>query len=398
MTTSYTPSQPGTWLLIATPQSVLYVEASAAMYVGDLWAALVAENPVQSVLDILMRGGLTSTPSFSLSHSGADGVHSLVRGEVTVEAWTSRGVDAFDGTGVSTWRESSIAGLEKLVVGNGGELPIIAGVVWASGFTFSPGAAVRVEAPARVEPLQRVEPVETPIITAPPVSDLPAEHTMIEHTMIEPAEPAQPVEPEQVEPVETPAAAAVDYSHLFEETVHRSIQEAAIRPEEPDDDGHGAATPAATPVAEEVLGDHDGETVMSADVAALRARRKQQAAAAAASTPAVRPIYLELPGNQREQLTQPIIIGRNPSVSQVSGAELPRLVAIPGNQDISRSHARFAVEGDTVVVTDLHSRNGTTITLPGKSPQLLRKGEPTAVLPGTVIDLGGALSLVVREG
>ena len=133
---------------------------------------------------------------------------------------------------------------------------------------------------------------------------------------------------------------------------------------------------------------------MSADIAALRARKR---AAPPVAAPAARSVYLELPNAQREPLTQPVIIGRNPSVSQVSGTELPRLVSIPGSQDISRSHARFALEGDTVVVTDLHSRNGTTIALPGKPPQLLRKGEPTAVLPGTVVDLGGVISLTVRE-
>ena len=42
------------------------------------------------------------------------------------------------------------------------------------------------------------------------------------------------------------------------------------------------------------------------------------------------------------------------------------------DQDISRTHARVALEGGTVVVTDLHSRNGTLVALPGKEPQKLR--------------------------
>ncbi len=65
---------------------------------------------------------------------------------------------------------------------------------------------------------------------------------------------------------------------------------------------------------------------------------------------------------------------------------------------ISRNHAQFTVEGGTVVVTDLHSRNGTHIVLPGKSPQKLRQGEPTAVIVGTVIDLGGGVTFTVSEG
>jgi hypothetical protein len=58
---------------------------------------------------------------------------------------------------------------------------------------------------------------------------------------------------------------------------------------------------------------------------------------------------------------------------------------------------QFAIEGDTVVVTDLHSRNGTMIVLPGKSPQKLRAGEPTSVIPGTVVDLGSGVTLTVRQ-
>jgi pSer/pThr/pTyr-binding forkhead associated (FHA) protein len=81
----------------------------------------------------------------------------------------------------------------------------------------------------------------------------------------------------------------------------------------------------------------------------------------------------------------------------VSSGALPRLVTIPGDKDISRNHAQFAVEGGTVVVTDLHSRNGTQVIMPGKPPQQLRQGEPTAVIVGTVVDLGGGVTLTVRE-
>jgi hypothetical protein len=84
-------------------------------------------------------------------------------------------------------------------------------------------------------------------------------------------------------------------------------------------------------------------------------------------------------------------------VSKVSGGSVPKLIAIPGDQDISRNHVQFAVEGDTVVVTDLHSRNGTSVVLPGKAPQLLRQGEPTSVLVGTIVDLGGGVTITVKE-
>jgi hypothetical protein len=109
-------------------------------------------------------------------------------------------------------------------------------------------------------------------------------------------------------------------------------------------------------------------------------------------------VTLVLSSGAREPLTQPILVGRSPSVSQVPGGKMPRLVTIGGtDQDISRTHARFALEGGTVVVTDLHSRNGTSIAMPGKDPQKLRAGEPTSVIVGTVVDLGGGVTFTVLQ-
>ena len=405
MTTSYTPAPPATWLLLVTGDAVLYTEAAAATAVDELWSALAGPAPVQATLDILTRNGLGSAPSFALGQIVAGNLHALVRGPLVLTAMAASGAQAIDGTGVSTWRETTVDGVTALGVGEGsGQLPIGSGVVWAAGFSFQPAGAPVAAAPAPtaqpvaqvVEPVEIVapepaveppapviEPVEIPTPPPAPEPDLPSEHTMVERE--DEPEPVVVPEPPQITP---PPAEDSSYSHLFEETVHRSIEEAAIREEEPEEED--AAGPA------HLLGDHDGETVMSADISELRKRRRAEATPAAA--PEARAIYLELPNNQRESLEQPVIIGRSPSVSQVSGTELPRLVSIPGSQDISRNHARFAVEGGTVVVTDLHSRNGTSVALPGKPPQLLRKGEPTAVLPGTVVDLGGGVSLTVREG
>ena len=159
--------------------------------------------------------------------------------------------------------------------------------------------------------------------------------------------------------------------------------------------------PALVPAAEEPLdGDHDGHTVMTSDIAKLRAgRRAPKAASAEAPKAATSTLVLAISTTgAREPLTQPILVGRAPSVSKVSGDQIPRLLRVGTvDQDISRNHARIALEGDTVVVTDLHSRNGTLIVLPGKEPQKLRAGEPTSVIVGTVVDLGGGVTLTVDE-
>ena len=353
MTIGYTAAQPGSWRLLTTGDTVLYTDGTASAAVDELWLALGSATPVQSALGVLTRSGLADAPSFALAHIVEGSLHALVRGPLALAVTTAAGSESVNGTGVSTWNETTVAGVTALQLGDStGHLPMGSGVVWASGFTLQTQAAAI------------TTPVSAPPVVAPPApqNDLPAEHTMVEHTLVD----------EVPEPLGEHDGETVMIADLAEMRARRA--EAA--PEE--------------------SGEHDGETVMSADIAALRARNRP-VAEAPAPPPAPHTIYLELPSDQREPLTQPVIIGRSPSVSQVSGAELPRLVSIPGNQDISRSHARFALEGDTVVVTDLHSRNGTTIALPGKPPLLLRKGEPTAVLPGTVVNLGGVVSLTVRQ-
>ncbi|MDF2574554.1 MAG: hypothetical protein K0S05_1466, partial [Agromyces sp.] len=105
---------------------------------------------------------------------------------------------------------------------------------------------------------------------------------------------------------------------------------------------------------------------------------------------------LRMPDGALEAIGHEVVLGRAPSVSQVSGVRLPRLLTIgAGDPDISRNHVRITVEGDTVVVTDLHSRNGTHVVAPGKPPVKLRAGEPTPVLAGTVVDLGGGWTVQV---
>ncbi|QAV69893.1 FHA domain-containing protein [Salinibacterium sp. UTAS2018] len=167
-----------------------------------------------------------------------------------------------------------------------------------------------------------------------------------------------------------------------------------------DDDGADApiASPEPIPL-DDSEGDHDGLTIMTSDLLSHRAASSgARVVGAAAPLVESQPVlYLDVSTGSRELLTQPILVGRSPSVSKVSSGALPRLVTIPGDKDISRNHVQVAVEGGTVVVTDLHSRNGTLVVLPGRQPQRLRAGEPTAVIVGTVIDLGGDVTLVVGE-
>ncbi|MBA8846561.1 FHA domain-containing protein [Microcella alkalica] len=150
-----------------------------------------------------------------------------------------------------------------------------------------------------------------------------------------------------------------------------------------------------TPAEAALIGDHDGLTVVSRDIAGF-AERERVIPPVASTEPAPPSYVVEVDSGRIEPLSGVIVVGRAPTASKVSSGAVPRLIVIPDNPDMSRTHVRVALEGDTVVVTDLNSRNGTTVRMPGAAPQLLRAGEATPVLDGTVIDLGGT-TLAVRS-
>jgi hypothetical protein len=175
------------------------------------------------------------------------------------------------------------------------------------------------------------------------------------------------------------------YDFLFGDTIYRTQAGASIRIPNPDP---------------ERPGDHDGQTMLADDLG-LAGRPPSRPEHPAPSPPAAPALQLERADGSRESLAQPVLIGRSPAASGSAGSgqpsAVPRLITVLDDPDISRTHLRVAVEGDVVVVTDLGSKNGTLITLPGAAPRKLRASEPTVVLPGTLIDLGGGTVFTVRE-
>jgi hypothetical protein len=174
-----------------------------------------------------------------------------------------------------------------------------------------------------------------------------------------------------------------------------------------------APPPPGLDAAAAAIGEHDGGTVLVGDlparpaedrtvvvdeIAQLRARRSGglNAPAAPVPPPSAPRLSVLLPDGSREPLDTVLLVGRAPSAP--ADGSPSRLLRLEGDGDISRNHARVALEGDTVVVTDLGSRNGTIVRIPGRPAQKLRDGEPTPVLVGTVIDFGGGVELSIREG
>jgi hypothetical protein len=112
---------------------------------------------------------------------------------------------------------------------------------------------------------------------------------------------------------------------------------------------------------------------------------------------APRPILgiLRLSTGDTITLDRDVILGRSPDAPADDGSDRPHVVRLHSpNQDISRNHLQVRLDGWHVLVTDLHSTNGTEITLPGQAPQALREGEAVPIVPGTVVNLAEEVSFV----
>jgi hypothetical protein len=106
-------------------------------------------------------------------------------------------------------------------------------------------------------------------------------------------------------------------------------------------------------------------------------------------------VLVGIRGHDPVELDAPVVFGRRPAALRRSGVQ-PVLVTVasPG-QEVSASHVRIEREGDIVIVTDLRSRNGTTVRTEGGRVRKLRPGESFPVLgaaevgigDGTVIDI-----------
>jgi len=447
----FEPASTGGWVAIAAGDRTLVVATLPdAGFAASALAVLAETDGLQRALDLLTARGISATPSFALLelHNGSGSLRLVLRGDVGVTVESPVGSEVFGASGVSTWTERDIAGASRVVVSISGAvaaagigaLPLVSGSALVAGLELLRADAVSVPtsapapapAPAAVPtpapgPAPTPAPVPTPTTPAPtPAPLVPTPAPVIAPPPVPaPAPPGPPAPPAAPQPasaefteitqVADDDGAAVEPEPLPEPTAVDERESAAgDENAERADETPADATPALAPDDAVVVdpddktvvipsrrkrpplaGDHDGQTVLTSDIAGLRSRRAADAAPPAPRAPAV---SLVLANGTREPLTQPILVGRAPSVSQVSGGQMPRLVTVGGtDQDISRTHVRFALEGGTVVVTDLHSRNGTTVAMPGKDPQQLRAGEPTAVIAGTVVDLGSGVTFTVDE-
>ena len=346
------PETSAEWTVVVVGDAVLALPDRAET--AELAARLAGADGFRAALEGLVSRGIAAAPDFALVDVCGGVVRVVLRGPAEVES----GAERVSGDGVATWTERVLEGV--------GELRLrVPGSTWAVSVTPVAGPA-----PAAEDAV--------PHATLAP----PRDETVPDETM-----------PGETAPDETVPEGGERYAFLFGDTVYRTADGADVRIPNPD-----AASP----------GDHDGRTVLVDELEpglpvhgpAVRSTPAPSPVPALSAAPAPGAAYaLVLPGGAVEPLTAPLLIGRSPSdPGRDASGGIPRPVTIgAGDKDISRTHVRVEVAGGAVVVTDLDSKNGTIVTLPGTAPRTLRAHEPAVVLPDTVIDLGGGVTMTVTE-
>ena len=95
-------------------------------------------------------------------------------------------------------------------------------------------------------------------------------------------------------------------------------------------------------------------------------------------------------------LDRSVLLGRAPRLADgYSAAERPHVVKVPSpERDVSRNHVEVLLEGWHVLVRDLGTTNGTTLTLPGGAPVRLRANDQQVLEAGALISMADEVSFV----
>jgi hypothetical protein len=94
-------------------------------------------------------------------------------------------------------------------------------------------------------------------------------------------------------------------------------------------------------------------------------------------------------------LDRDVFLGRDPSNNEDRKARKPHILRLPSpGKDISRDHLEIRLIGWRVMVIDLGSANGTTVVIPGGTPEPLIAGGTRIIEPGTQVILADEVSFV----
>lgn len=248
--------------------------------------------------------------------------------------------------------------------------------------------------PAFASPPTDLRPVSAPPFvpastSLPPIAAVPAaaaEQDAVP-TGLPPAEPARDPDPSSASSPSSPSDGSADGDHDGHTQLAESLPDGYRPPPVPPAPQDGEVYAALCPYG------HPNEPHSG------NCRACGSPIAAAEPVLTARPLLgrIRMSSGPSVDVDRRIVIGRSPSVYRVAATDVPRLVTVSSpHQDISRSHVEVRSEDWNLVVTDLHSTNGTLVRAPDRPDQLLHPGQSMVVDPGWTVDLGDGVSFVIE--
>jgi hypothetical protein len=420
---------PGEWVVLSGPTSLVLLEPPThewAPLINTLWDEVVASSSIVDLAARLASFKIEALPSFGAFFWTADGMRSLVRGNVSVIDLATGKVVA-DGQGIQTWSEVGLAGVSQIRIDTPHEgdvtlleLPLVVGAVRASSVVLDASDRAQVSSPQN-EPTPAA--ASGPGLPTEPLSEVVAAPS---------PEPAQQPAPEAAASGEVATATPTD------QTAELSVEEIAalqnadtqLMPspfDVPESEAHAEVAasqqpevPAAPPVSDSaedadsagpMSGSSPAESVQDSAILAVMCERGHANPPSSTSCRVCKsplesqarqfvpgPVLAVLRASDGSivEVDRPVLIGRAPS-GDGPGGRAPRLMTVPSpNHDISRTHLEVAPEEWHIVVTDLNSTNGTVLVRPGAvDRQQLAPGEPVHVQLGSVVELGDGVSVLI---
>ncbi len=437
---------PGRWPVLMGPSSLVVLDATTSIDLTELWEKVVGSASMGELVTALAAVGPDQSPDLVALFWSADGMRSLVRGNVRLVDPATAEVVA-DGAGMLTWREVGLAATEQLEIDLGAGpvgtrgLPLVVGAVRAGAIRIEAGEGAVVISPQAISFEHTIPPDEiadwpardtragdaTPLESSeddpiaagalwPPVRRPPVAVPPPSPSSAMPPLPPAPV-PVPTPPVVAPVAAEDDPdSPLGEGLTRRTSPPTASEAVDPDrfEMENGDTALMAVPPGQQApereagsRGQHTGPLVQAAICLSGHPNPPYAQRCGLCSAPVPpqttqlvpRPVLgvLRSPDGSSVRIDRPILVGRAP-VLRDDLAEVPELMRVPSpGQDISRTHLLVSPDDWEIRLTDLHSTNGTLIVRPGPGVERLQlqPGEPYAVVVGTVVELGDGVNVLV---
>lgn len=424
---------PGDWVLLSGPTSLVLMEPPAperSSLVTVLWEEVVASASMTDLAGRLAAYPLDTLPSFAAFFWTGDGMRSLVRGPVSVVDLES-GVTVAQGDGIQTWTEVGLDSVRQVLVethaspGTRLELPLVVGAVRASSVRLDASEAARVSSPQGSVAAPAYTPEEPPedpddggrvesdpTVPAAEVAPAPVGPELLAGPSTEPLEDPFADEDGWAPQVEVPGTDGGSGPEPWADEPWGEPEAAPARALSPDSaiaEMEDASTQLMVPPygsGAEPDPESQNSLIMAVVCQYGHASAQNATTCRTCGSPITpqgpqlvpRPVLAVLRSSDGSStdVDRAVLIGRAPS-GQRSNARTPKLMTVPSpGHDISRTHLEVAPEGWSVVVTDLHSTNGTILVRPdGPERQPLPAGESVPVPLGSVVELGDGISVLI---